>query len=77
MHFSSSYPLIHNMEKPKYKENNIGFQFLRHLIIRYLEFLIYDTPYCFAYISAPWYNTKMFCTLDEAMDLSFQILAFL
>ena len=26
----------------------------------YLEFLIYDTPYSFAYISALWYRTEIF-----------------
>ena len=47
------------MEEPKYKENNNGYQFSRHSIIQNLELLIYDTPHCFAYISAFRYRKEM------------------
>ena len=39
------------MEELKYKENNIGYQFSRQDCSIFRNF-IYDTPYCFAYISA-------------------------
>ena len=73
MHFSSSYPLIHNMEEPKYKENNIRHQFLKHLTIQYLEVWIMISHIVLFISQLPDIVQKCFCTPDGPMDPTFKM----
>ena len=61
------------MEEPKYKENNIRHQFLKHLTIQYLNFG-YMIPHIVLLISQlPDIVQKCFCTPDGPMDPTLQM----
>ena len=46
-HKTSSNPFLYNISGPRYKENNMGHQILRHQIAQQIEFLKSDIQFDF------------------------------
>ena len=55
------------------KHESRQYQISRYKIVHYFKFLKSNIAYCFAYISALRYFTKIFFNPDEAMNPAFQI----